>query len=154
MIKLIKTYFFQGIIKGFLVLLVFLSFFGLFKLTESHAKDYTSSLRAVLHSNGIEVPNINRYSELIKYLRSIEIEMPEQCRENAINYLYGGKANKLIKRETSKPGILTWYFNSVIFLKNDIIFTEYDDGEMAGGFFLLKVIWVGQEVGDMIPLWE
>ena len=60
----------------------------------------------------------------------------------------------MIKTQTSKPGILKWYFSKITFLRKDLIFGQYEDGEMFGGEILIKVISSGDKIVNMKTLWN
>ena len=136
------------------VALILIFTFGFTNVTEVQAEDRTSSLLATLSKNGINVPEQADYSNLVKKLHSMKIDVSETHRKSVIEYLDSEKASDLIKIQPSKPGILTWHFHDVIFLKKDLIFAQYDDGEMHGGDILLKIIISGGKVTGMKSLWN
>lgn len=128
--------------------------FGFTNVTEVQAEDEASTLLVALRKNGIIVSEQTNYSKLIEKLQSMQMEVSEPLRKSAIEYLNSREASDLIRIQTSKPGILTWHLHSVIFLKKELIFASYDDGEMYGGDILLKVISSGNEVTGMKSLWN
>lgn len=136
------------------VALILIFTFGFTNVTEVQAEDRTSSLLATLSKNGINVPEQADYSNLVKKLHSMKIDVSETHRKSVIEYLDSEKASDLIKIQPSKPGILTWHFHSVIFLKKELIFASYDDGEMFGGDILLKAIFLDDRLNNMKALWN
>lgn len=123
-------------------------------VTEVQAEGDVSTLIAALSKNGISVPDHIDYDELVMKLQSLQIDVSLSYKDRVMKYLDAGKAPDLIKIRTSKPGILAWYFHSVIFLKRDLVFAQYDDGEMFGGDILLRVKISGNEVTGMRCLWN
>lgn len=136
------------------VALILICTFGFINLTEVQAEDEASTLIVALRKNGINVPEQTNYSKLVEKLQSVQIDVSEPHRESVIKYLDSGEASDLIKIQTSKPGILTWHFHGVIFLKKDLIFAQYDDGEMFGGDILIEVIFSENQVTNMKALWN
>jgi hypothetical protein len=65
-----------------------------------------------------------------------------------------GSASDLVKIQTSKPGMLIWHFHSVIFSKKDLIFAQYDDGEIYGRDILIKVIFSENQATAIKALWN
>jgi len=149
-----KKLFSYIIIQNLFVAIIIVWTFALSNVTEVQAEDEASTLIFALRKNGINVPDKLDYSKLVQKIQSMQIDVPVSYRENVAKYLDSGKASQLIKIQTSKPGILTWYFHSVIFLKKDLIYAQYDDGEMSGGEILIKVILSENQVTAMKALWN
>lgn len=149
-----KKLFSYIIIQNLFVAIIIVWTFALSNVTEVQAEDEASTLIFALRKNGINVPDKLDYSKLVQKIQSMQIDVPVSYRENAAKYLDSGKASQLIKIQTIKPGILTWYFHSVIFLKKDLIYAQYDDGEMSGGEILIKVILSENQVTAMKALWN
>lgn len=145
---------FLFIIQKLFVALVLICPFGFISVTEVQAEDRTSTLLAALRKNGINVPEQTDYSNLVKKLHSMKIDVSEPHRKCVIGYLDSEKASDLIKIQPSKPGILIWHFHDVIFLTKDLIFAKYDDGEMFGGDILLKAIFSDDQLTNMKALWN
>ena len=140
--------------QTFFIALIIIWTFGFTNVTEVQAEDRTSTLLAALSKNGINVQEQTDYSNLANKLHSMKIDVLEPHRKSVIEYLDSEKASDLIKIQTSKPGILTWHFHDVIFLKKDLIFAKYDDGEMFGGDILLKAIFSDDRLTHMESLWN
>jgi len=149
-----KRLFAPFIIPTLFVVLVLGCSFGLTNVTEVQAETESSNLIKTLRKNGINVSEQTNYSKLVEKLQSMQIDVSEPHRNSVLKYLVSEKASDLIKIQTSKTGILTWHFHDVIFLKKDLIFAQFDDGEMFGGDILLKVISSVDEVADMKSLWN
>jgi hypothetical protein len=149
-----KRLFSPFIILMLFVTLILICTFGFTNVTEVQAEDEAYTLIVALRKNGINVPEQTNYSKLVEKLQSVQIDVSEPHRESVIKYLDSGEASDLIKIQTSKPGILTWLFHDVIFLKKDLIFAQYDDGEMFGGDILIKVIFLENQATNMKALWN
>ncbi len=128
--------------------------FGFANLIEIYAEDEVSTLIVALRKSGINVPEQIDYSKLVQKLQSMQIDVHGAYKESVLNYLDSRRASGLIKIQTSKPGILTWHFHGVIFLKKDLIFAQYDDGEMFGGDILIKVLFSENQATAMKALWS
>lgn len=100
---------------------------------------HIESLKTVLENNGIDAKSLSIDTEIKEYFNKKSIAVPDSYKKNVNSYLYSKEAISHIDRQTSKPGILSWYIHSVIYLKNDTIFAEYEDGEMEMGQFVAKI---------------
>lgn len=107
-----------------------------------------------LDNNYIKIPDYIDYYDLIEKILKLGIQLPPSYEKSIISYLDREKAQALIKIQTSKPGILKWYFSKITFLRKDLIFGEYEDGEMFGGEILIKVISSGDKIVNMKTLWN
>ena len=141
-------------IKRLFVAIILTGAFVCSNVIEVQAEDEASTLIVALRDNGVVVPDQMKYSDLVQKLKSIQIDVHVSYKENVMKYLDSGIAPDLIKIKTSKPGILTWYIHSLIFLKKDLIFAQYDDGEMYGGDILIKVIFSRNQVTAMKAMWN
>jgi hypothetical protein len=96
---------------------------------------------------------IHEYSALIESLQKNGIDVAVVLKENVSEYLKGRGGASLIKIQTFKEG-LTWNFYDLVFLRKDLVFVSYDDGEMLGGELLLKIIYSKNKVVSMKALWD
>ena len=71
-----------------------------------------------------------------------------------MKYLSGDNISSLIGIPTSKPGILGWHFENVMFLRKDLVFARYSDGEMYGGEILIKVFLEDDQIIFAESLWN
>ena len=149
-----KRFFSDIIIQRLIVAIILIWIFVFSDVTGVQAEDEASTLILELRKNEINVPDQLDYSQILQKLQSMQIDVPASYKESVMKYLDTGKASHLIKNQTSKPGILSWHFYSVIFLKKDLIFAQYDDGEMSGGEILIKVILSENQVTAMKALWN
>ena len=140
--------------QKFVIALIFILAFGFISITEIQAQGEVSALIIALRKNGIKVSEQTNYSKLIEKLESMNIQVSEPERESVTKYLERREASDLVRIQTSKPGVLIWHFHSVIFLKKDLIFASYEDGEISGGDILLKVIFTDNQVTNMKSLWD
>lgn len=95
----------------------------------------------------------SEYSTLIKSLQDNGIKVPECFKKEVEEYLHSKKAFVLIGFAPSNE-YLRWNFHHIIFLRPDLVFASYDDGEMYGGDFLLKVDYSGEQVISIKTLWN
>jgi len=93
------------------------------------------------------------YSALIKALQENGVDVPEPFRKNVHKYLGSKKGIALIGLEPSSAG-LTWYFHRVVFLRMDLLFVSYEDGQMYGGDLLVKIDSSDNKVISMRTLWN
>jgi hypothetical protein len=114
---------------------------------------YQHSIEA-LNNNYIKIANYIDYDDLIEKIQKLGIQLSPSYKDSVINYLRSKRAQALIKIQTSKPGILKWYFFKITFLRKDLIFGEYEDGEMYGGKILIKVVSSGDKIVNMKTLWN
>jgi hypothetical protein len=142
------------IIQRLFVAIILIWTFVFSDVTGVQAENEASTLILELRKNEINVPDKLDYSQILQKLQLMQIDVPVSYKESVMKYLDAGKASHLIKIQTSKPGILSWHFHSVIFLKKDLIFAQYDDGEMSGGEILIKVIFAENKVTAMKALWN
>lgn len=147
---------------SFKILLIILICFQLTNIVIiSSASDFdeklkfkTSALIEALNNNYIKIANYNDYDDLIEKIQKLGIQLSPSYEDSVINYLRSKRAQALIKIQTSKPGILKWYFYNITFLRKDLIFGQYEDGEMFGGDILIKVISSGDKIVNMKTLWN
>jgi len=123
-------------------------------VTKVQAEDMASALIFELRKNGLNVPDQLNYSQIVQKLQSMQIDVPVSYKESVMKYLHAGRASHLIKIQTSKPGILTWHFHSVMFFRKDLASAKCDDGEMYGGDILLKIAFSDNQAIDMRALWN
>ena len=121
---------------------------------EKKLKYKTSALIEALNNNYIKIADSTDYSDLIEKIQKLGIQFSSSYKKSVINYLDSERVQALIKIQTSKPGILKWYFAKITFLRKDLIFGQYEDGEMFGGHILIKVISSGDKIVNMKTLWN
>ena len=114
----------------------------------------TSALIEALNDNYIKIADYIDYDDLIEKIQKLGIQLSPSYKNSVINYLGSKRAQRLIKIQTSKPGILKWYFFKITFLRRDLIIGQYEDGEMFGGDILIKVISSGDKIVNMKTLWN
>lgn len=114
----------------------------------------TSALIEALNDNYIKIADYIDYDDLIEKIQKLGIQLSPSYKNSVINYLGSKRAQGLIKIQTSKPGILKWYFFKITFLRRNLIFGQYEDGEMFGGDILIKVISSGDKIVNMKTLWN
>ena len=102
---------------------------------------HIGSLKNTLESNKIDTKSLSRNTDLKEFFNKNSINVSESYKNNVNNYLNSNEAISHIDRQTSKPGILSWYIHSAIFLKNDLVYAQYEDGEMEMGEFVAKCIF-------------
>ena len=124
---------------------------------DSYKEEYrenVESLTNILGGHGIRVDEQIGYHNLVETLKNEQINATTEQKQKVTVYLESSKGLELITAQTSKPGLLNWYFIDSWFLKNDLIFASYEDGEMNGGDILIKVVWSGNRILKMENLWE
>ena len=121
--------------------------------TEDQTKTDSARLIGTLRENGVNIPRDLDYDSVVKKLKAMRVAIPEVYKKDAMNYL-DRNADSLIHLPTSQIGILSWYFENVLFLRKDLIFARYSDGEMYGGDILIEVIHSEDRVISMRTLWN
>jgi hypothetical protein len=111
-------------------------------------------LRNILRDYEIDSLGLSQDSDLPEFFSKLSKDVSATYRQNVLDYMYSQKASALIDRPTSKPGILTWHIHSVIFLENDLIFGQYEDGEMEVGQLLAKIYDLDKDNIRMEILWS
>ena len=92
------------------------------------------------------------YSGLMKALKANGISVEKQLNEDVIKYITD-KADHLIGILPGNKG-LKWIFSEIIYLRKDLIFVSYDDGEMYGGDVLIKITLTNNKVVSMKTIWN
>ena len=145
---------------SFKILLIILICFQLTNVSiissadNSDEKLKTNALIEALKNNYIKIADYIDYNDLIEKILKLGIQFLPSYEKRVIDYLDGERAQALIKIQTSKPGILKWYFFKITFLRRDLIIGQYEDGEMFGGDILIKVISSGDKIVNMKTLWN
>lgn len=138
-----------------LIIAVFLiGFSQIISASEDLERNEFSGFIKVIREQGIDIPEQAEYSKLVETLRSIQISVPKSYNESVLKYLRTENASRLIRIPTSKPGWLKWNFHDVIYLKKDLIFVKYNDGEMFGGDVLLRIIADEDQISNINILWN
>ena len=118
------------------------------------SKFKTSALIEALNNNYIKIADYIDYYDLIEKIQKLGIKLSPSYEKSVIKYFDSERVQALIKIQASKPGILKWYFSKNTFLRKDLIFGQYEDGEMFGGYILIKVISSGDKIVNMKTLWN
>ncbi len=122
--------------------------------SDKKSKFKTSALIEALNNNYIKIADYIDYYDLIEKIQKLGIQLSPSYEKSVIKYFDSERVQALIKIQTSKPGILKWYFSKITFLRKDLIFGEYEYGEMFGGEILIKVVSSGDKIVNMKTLWN
>ena len=94
-----------------------------------------------------------QFISFTKALRENDISVPSSFKNNMM-LLLQEHAKDFITIKTSKEG-LKWNISGIVFIREDLIFAQYDDGEMEGGELLLKITYEKENNSiNTIVLWN
>jgi hypothetical protein len=95
----------------------------------------------------------SEYSALIESLKKSGVDVHEGFKENVLKFLNSDEKVSLIGFQPSNVG-LSWYLYDLVFLRKDLIFVSYEDGQMYGGDLLISVKYSDNKVISMKTLWN
>ncbi|MDY6906534.1 MAG: hypothetical protein SWH61_17835 [Thermodesulfobacteriota bacterium] len=93
------------------------------------------------------------YSSLIKAIKKCGIDISDNIETKILEHIESGELAKLIKSPISNPA-LSWNFHDLVFLRNDLLFISYDDGEMYGGNLLVAISFLKGDKVSMEIIWN
>ena len=91
------------------------------------------------------------YFSLLKALKNTSIDIPESYRDKITKYL--AKHTQSIIDLKIDGENWTWFIVKLFFIRNDLIYAQFEDGEMYGGAVLLKVNFSGSKIISIQRLW-
>ncbi len=91
------------------------------------------------------------YYSLTLALENNSIDVPKSYRDKITKYL--DKHTQSIIDLKIDGQNWTWFIVKLFFIRNDLIYAHFEDGEMYGGVVLLKVNFSGSEVISIVKLW-
>lgn len=102
---------------------------------------------------GKEIKNFYKeYDALIKSLQQNGFEVSGAYNESVTKFLKSEKAISLVGFTPEKGG--SWSFYQIVYLRKDLMFVSYDDGEMYGGNLLVKITSSNNQIISMKTVWN
>lgn len=120
---------------------------------ENHIDSESENLIKALRNKDIDISDEIEYTNLIEKLKNMSVVFPGSY-ENATMAFLDDHADTLIQLPTSKPGILSWHFERIFFIKKDLVFASFSDGEMYGGDLLVEIIQSGDQIESAETIWN
>lgn len=115
---------------------------------------FPSMVLAISEKSDKKIEHVDYWKEyfsLIKALKNTSIDVPESYRDKITKYLNKHTQSIIDLKIDGKNW--TWFIVKLSFIRNDLIYAQFEDGETYGGAVLLKVNFSGSKIITIQRLW-